>query len=255
MLEFEWSIWLMLFIISLVAGLVDAIAGGGGLLIIPVLFIVLDNPVDILATNKMQGVCAALAALVIYARQGHIHFHTMKKPALLAALGGLSGTLMVTVLSTDKLVMIMPFLLVAMTLYFAFSPNLSDVSRAQRLSMGLFAIIPAFAIGFYDGFFGPGAGSFYVLAGLALLGFSAVTAIANAKLLNLASNMASLLVFLLHGHGVWQLGVLMGIGQILGAVGGAKLAMHQGKRLVKPVLVTVTLLMTIRLGWQQYSVL
>ncbi len=252
-MEIEWVTVLGLFLVAMLAGAVDAIAGGGGLLAIPVLLLVLDDPVAALATNKIQGVCASFTAFAVYYRQGLVNINTMRVPAVMSCIGGVLGTLVVTQVSTSGLQLILPILLLLMTLYFLFSPSVSDVARPQLLSYGVFGLSAAVMIGFYDGFFGPGTGSFFVMAGLVLLGLSAMQAIANAKLLNLASNMGALLIFIIGGHVVWLVGGIMALGQILGAGLGARLAVYQGKRLVKPVLVTVTLLMSIKLGWQQYG--
>ena len=141
----------------------------------------------------------------------------------------------------------MPFVLIAIALYFALKPNMDDVDRAERLSPFLFGLMVVPLIGFYDGVFGPGAGSFYMLAFVALAGYGVLKATAHTKLLNFASNLGGFSAFAFAGVVSWKIGLMMGVAQFLGARVGAALAIRNGARLIKPLLVVICLALAARL--------
>ena len=238
---------LILAAVAFVAGLVDAIAGGGGLLALPALLIAGLDPVAALATNKLQGSFGTGSAVIAYARHRHIDFSASRAMVATTFGGACLGVLAVRLAPTALLAGLMPILLIAMALYFAVSPRLSDVDAHARIGIGRFAWTAAPAIGFYDGVFGPGAGSFYLLGFVTLLGYGAIRASAHTKLLNFTSNIASLLVFALSGKIVWAIGLAMGVGQFLGAQVGSRLAMKQGAKLIRPLLVVVCCAMALKL--------
>jgi uncharacterized membrane protein YfcA len=134
-----------------------------------------------------------------------------------------------------------------MGIYFALSPKLSDEDAKARTTPLVFALTVGFGVGFYDGIFGPGTGSFFLLGFVLLLGYGVVRATAHTKLLNFTSNVAALLLFILSGKVVWSLGLAMGLGQFAGAQLGSRLAIREGARIVRPLLVLVCLAMAIRL--------
>ncbi len=233
--------------VGFVAGIIDAIAGGGGLLVIPALLLAGLDPVSVLATNKLQGSFGTGSAVLTYARHGHIDFHKCRLMIFTTFSAACLGVLTVAFAPTTLLSAIMPLLLIAMAIYFALSPKLSDDDVHARTTLTKFSWIAAPAIGFYDGLFGPGAGSFYLLGFVTLLGYGVLRASAHTKLLNFTSNMASLVVFALSGKILWTLGLAMGAGQFLGAQVGSRLAIKNGAKLIRPLLVVMCIAMAIKL--------
>lgn len=240
------EIFLFLVSVALIAGFIDAIAGGGGLLSVPALLAVGIPPVAALATNKVQSSMGTATACFAYARNGHIDFRAMRLPVLLTFLGAAGGALVVQIIEPSVLAAVVPVLLIAMSLYFLLSPRLGDIDGKQRVGIAVFAFVVG-AIGFYDGFFGPGAGSFYALSLVSLMGFGLVRATANTKLLNLTSNVAALLTMAVGGKMVWTLGLAMGGAAMIGGQLGSMAAMRFGGRLIRPLLVTISIALTVKL--------
>jgi uncharacterized membrane protein YfcA len=232
--------------VGLIAGFVDAIAGGGALLTVPALLLAGFDPLSTLATNKLQSSFGSGSALHAFARRRLIDVRASRGMVATTFLGASAGAVAVSIAPVALLSAVLPVLLVLMAVYFAFTPKLSDADARARLSHPVFAFVAA-AIGFYDGIFGPGTGSFFMLSFVLLLGFGVVRAAAHTKLLNFTSNIAALVLFALSGHVVWAVGLAMGIGQLLGAQFGAHLAIRHGARLVRPLLVVVCCGMAVRL--------
>lgn len=233
--------------VALVAGCIDAIAGGGGLLTVPALMLAGLDPVAAIATNKAQGAAGALSSTYAFARAGRIDWTIGAPIAVAAVLAGVAGALSVTLLSRALLQAAAPLLLIAIAIYFMAAPKLSDDDAHARMSVGAFAVAIVPVIGFYDGLFGPGAGSFYVIGFIALLGFGVVKATAHTKLANAASNVGGLALYAATGAVVWPVGLAMAFFAFVGAQIGARLAIRIGARLIKPMLVTVSCAMAIRL--------
>ncbi|HEY8566080.1 MAG TPA: TSUP family transporter [Beijerinckiaceae bacterium] len=236
-----------LFAVAVVAGCFDAIAGGGGLLTVPALLMAGFDPVAAIATNKVQGSVGALSATAAFARKGLIDWRSAAPLALIAAAGSLAGALSVKLMSRPLLEAAIPVLLVGIALFFAFSRRLSDADARARLSVGAFACTVPPLVGFYDGVFGPGAGSFYMVGFVTLLGYGAVRATAHTKLANAASNLGSLGLFAASGLVAWPVGLVMAGGAFLGAQLGSHLAIRLGARLIRPLLVTISCAMALRL--------
>ena len=241
------EILLPLVVIAAVAGMVDAIAGGGGLLALPALLWAGLPPVQALATNKLQGTFGTLTASYNFIRQGEIDLVRLRWPIALTFAGSVTGTLAVQHLGSGALEKVIPVLLIAFALYFLFSPRIGDKDAHHRISHGLFGLLIGFSIGFYDGFFGPGTGSFFAAAFVLLLGYNLRRATAGTKVLNFTSNIASLIAFAAAGQVVWQVGLPMGLAQMAGAWIGSHLVIRHGTRLIKPLLVTVSLAISLKL--------
>lgn len=246
-LEISLELLSLLVLLAGVAGLVDAIAGGGGLLIIPLLLWAGLSPAQALATNKLQAVFGSFAATVRFLRQGAISLSQMGWPIAFTFSGAALGAIAIQRFDAHFLEKLLPLLLICFALYFLFSPKLSDKNRHARISTRLFAFSAGFGIGFYDGFFGPGTGSFFALAFVSLLGFNLVKATAHAKLLNFTSNLAALCLFIAGGEVLWKIGLPMAAAQLIGGYLGAHLAIHHGISLIRPTLVIVSLAMAIKL--------
>ncbi|PKA42561.1 hypothetical protein CWR43_17090 [Rhizobium sullae] len=238
---------LLLCLAGFFAGFVDAIAGGGGLITVPAMLIAGIPPLQALGTNKVQSVFGAASATIAYARKGHVNLREQLPMAMMAAMGGALGAALATIVPGDVLRAIMPVLLIAIALYFAFKPNLNDLDKHRRISPFVFGMTFVPLIGFYDGVFGPGTGSFFMLSFVTLAGFGMLKATAHTKLLNLGSNIGALIVFASFGATLWTIGLMMGVCQFLGAQVGSRLAMRTGARLIKPLLVTVCIAFTIKL--------
>jgi len=238
---------LVLILSALLAGIVDSIAGGGGLITLPILLLSGIPPLATLGTNKLQSLFGSLSATLAYARAGQVLISRQWRQALFALAGGIIGALVATVLPLTTLQALLPILLILVALYFALKPNLNDRDRAERLNPTIFCLTMAPLIGFYDGVFGPGAGSFYMLAFVVLAGYGVLKATAHTKLLNFASNVGGFAAFALLGTVNWRLGIVMGITQFIGAQIGAWLALRIGSRLIKPLLVFICLCLAFKL--------
>lgn len=244
---------LLLILAAFVAGFVDSIAGGGGLISVPALLLAGANPIEALATNKLQGTFGAGTAMVTYARAGHVRLREQLGMAVISAVGGGLGALVAHLIPVGVLRVVMPVILVAVALFFALKPGLSDNDRVQRIRPAVFAVTAVPLIAAYDGFFGPGTGSFFMLAFVMLAGFGVLKATAHTKLLNFSSNIGSLCVFIPSGAMWWAVGLGMAAAQVAGASLGARLAMRVGARLIKPLLVVTSTGMAARLLWQVWA--
>ncbi|MCB1737514.1 MAG: TSUP family transporter [Gammaproteobacteria bacterium] len=236
--------------VAFLAGLIDAIAGGGGLLVLPALLSAGLPPTAALATNKLQGVFGTLTASLNFVHKGALKLSDIGLAVLLTFLGASSGTLLVAQIGDTHLSALLPLLLIGFALYFLLSPRVGDIERARRIGERSFALFIGFGVGFYDGFFGPGTGAFFAFAYVALAGFTLTRATAHAKALNFTSNLASMIMFALGGHMVWIPGLTMALGQIAGAWLGSHLVLRHGTALVRPALVTISVILSVRLLWQ-----
>ena len=238
-------------LVALVAGFVDAIAGGGGLLTLPALLWAGLPPAIALGTNKLQGTFGTASATIHFLRRDKLALRPLLPAAVASFAGSIGGSLLVSRVDPDTLRWLLPALLLAFALYFLRSPRVGDRPSPRRLGPVAFAGTAGLGIGFYDGFFGPGAGSFFALAFVALLGDDLARATGGSKLLNFASNLAALLVFASGGHVLWPVGLVMAAGQWVGAWLGAHLAIRHGARLIRPLLVAVSALLSAKLLVEQ----
>jgi uncharacterized membrane protein YfcA len=241
------EIAIVLFVVAFIAGCVDAIAGGGGLLTIPALLLAGLPPALALGTNKLQGVFGTLTAVISFRRKGHIELKPMVWEIGLTFIGAAIGAIAVQNIQPGVLLKLIPFAMLGIALYFGLSENIGSIELHQRISRRTFATTAGFGIGFYDGFLGPGAGSFYVLAYVSLLGMNIIRATAHTKVLNLTSNFGGLVFFVLGGNVIWALGLLMAVGQICGAYLGSQLAMKHGGKLIRPLIVVSTVAISAKL--------
>jgi hypothetical protein len=232
---------------AFLAGFVDAIAGGGGLITVPALLLAGLPPVAAIATNKLQGTFGVAAAALTFWRAGRIE-PALARPLFLAALtGGVLGAGLAHLAPAAFLRLAIPVILVAIALYVLRAPKLGDADAAPRLAIRPFALSFGVGIGLYDGIFGPGAGTFYLLALILAAGHGMMRAIAHTKLMNFASNIGALAFFLAAGHVLVALGLLMGASAAAGAHLGARTTLRHGGRLVRPLVVIVSIAMAVRL--------
>ncbi len=233
--------------VALIAGLVDAIAGGGGLLALPALLWAGVPPLQALATNKLQGTFGTATAAFNFTRRGQIDPRGMLGQIVWTFAGAVCGTLAVQYLAAAWLSQLVPVLLITFSIYFLFSPRIGDQDAHTRIPPSLFGMTVGFGVGFYDGFFGPGTGTFFAAGFVLLLGWNLRRATAGTKLLNFTSNFASLLFFAAGGHVVWSIGLGMGLGQMVGAWIGSHLVIRHGSALIRPLLVTVSIVVSLKL--------
>jgi len=242
----------LLFLVALAAGFVDSIAGGGGLIAIPALLWAGLGPVETLATNKAQAVFGSGTAAWNFIRQGAVNPAADAFAVACTFTGSAAGALLVQRLDSAALDRLIPLLLIAFALYFLFSPRVSDLDSHRRLGPVAFALIVGFGVGFYDGFFGPGTGTFFAMGYVALLGYNLRRATAHSKLLNFTSNLAALLFFL-PGEGIhWSFAAVMAAGQVGGAWIGSHLVLRHGAALVRPMLVLSSILISAKLLADQF---
>ncbi|MDB5525408.1 MAG: sulfite exporter TauE/SafE family protein [Rhizobium sp.] len=238
---------LMLFFAAFVAGFIDSIAGGGGMITVPAMLIAGFSPIQTLGTNKLQSLFGSGSATLAYSRGGHVSLGTQLPMAAMSALGSALGAAITTYVPGYVLQALMPLLLIAIALYFGFKPAISDSDRHQRLTPFLFGLTIVPLIGFYDGVFGPGTGSFFMLAFVMLAGFGLLKATAHTKMLNFASNIGAFCIFAFSGVILWKTGLVMGVGQFLGAQAGSRFAMRNGAKIIRPLLVVTCIALAIRL--------
>lgn len=237
--------------VAFIAGFIDAIAGGGGLITIPALLMTGMPPALALGTNKLQACGGSFSASLYFIRQKAVNLREVWLLILMTFIGATVGTILVQIMDTSVIKKAIPFLVLMIGLYFLFTPTLGNNDRQQRFSYVAFAFTAGFGIGFYDGFFGPGAGSLFSLAFVTLLGFNLAKATAHAKVLNFTSNFASFIFFLIGGQILWSVGFAMMIGQILGATLGAKMVLSKGKALIRPMVVIMSFIMTAKMAYDQ----
>lgn len=243
----------LLFLTGLSAGFVDSIAGGGGLITVPVLLNLGLPPQLALGTNKLQAVFGSGSATFHYGRAGLIDFKASGAGVLFTFIGAVWGTLTVQRIAADFLNLLIPGLLAGLALYLLFQPQLGMADLHPRLPRRWFHLGFGLLIGFYDGFFGPGTGTFWAMAFVLGLGFNLTKATAHTKLVNFTSNAASLLVFAVAQQTHMGAGLCMGVGQVVGARLGARIVIRRGARFIRPVFILIALALTGKLLWEKVA--
>ena len=234
---------LLLTTVAAIAGFIDAIAGGGGLLTIPAMLLANIPPIMTLGTNKLQAASGALTASITMIRKGVVKPSTLKIAITGAFIGSVLGTIAVQLSPPDILEKLIPFLIAAIGIYTLFAPSLGEVEAEPRVSESTWQRMIVPLIGFYDGYIGPGTGMFFALGNVALRGKQIIVATGTAKVLNLSTNVASLIFFILGGNVLWKVGLAMMVGQTLGAYAGSHMVVKGGSKIIRPVIVLVCLAM------------
>lgn len=243
----------VLFLVALLAGFIDSIAGGGGLLTVPALLAAGLSPAQALATNKLQSVGGSFSASLYFIRRKAVNLREQWLNIALTFMGSLVGALLVQHVQGDVLRQLLPLLVIAIGLYFLLMPRIGEEDRQRRLHGLPFALVAGGCVGFYDGFFGPGAGSFYALAFVTLCGYNLAKSTAHAKVLNFTSNLGGLLLFMLGGKVVWLVGLVMLAGQVCGARLGARMVLSKGQKLIRPMIVIVSAVMSAKLLYDSHG--
>lgn len=237
----------VLFFVAIIAGFVDTVAGGGGIVTLPALLFFNVPPIFALSTNRFQGLVGELTASYYFSRKGGLKLSAVWPVMISAGVGSAVGTVLVQSLSNDFLQKIIPLLLLIVLSYSILSGRLFKSNAGRMLNPRTFALIFGLGIGFYNGFFGPGTGSFWVLAFFLFQGMSLQVATVHAKPANMAGNIVSFLFFLSAGHFLPVLALSMALGQFVGANIGARMVVFKGLSIIRPVLTIVVLLMTLEL--------
>ncbi|MEJ7687794.1 MAG: TSUP family transporter [Variovorax sp.] len=243
----DWEVICLLAVVAFGAGFFDAIAGGGGLITLPSLILAGIEPISAIATNKFQAASATVSATVEFSRRGLIEWQKCKFLMFFGALGGAGGALLVSTINKRWLEAFVPLMLIVVALYFAFAPRFSQEKGRERISIFLFSFIVAPILGFYDGVFGPGVGSFFMIGFVFLCGLGMMRAMSFTKLANASCNLGSLSIFITKGVIIWPLALAMAAAAFAGAQLGARCAVRVGPRLVKPMLVVVCTALAVKL--------
>ena len=252
-MELSLDILALLFFVAMLAGFIDAMAGGGGLITLPALLAVGIPPTQALATNKLQSSFGSFSATWYFVRNGIISLKQMRFAIVCTFIGSAIGAEAVQYIDAGVLTSLIPMLLVAISVYFLLMPKTKEQKGKAKLSEMMFAFSVGGGVGFYDGFFGPGTGSIFTVCFVALAHFSLVEATARTKVLNFTSNIAALLFFVIAGLPIWEVGLVMAAGGFIGARSGAKIVVTKGQKWIRPLVITMSMLMALKLLWEQHQ--
>ena len=243
---------LFLLAASFFAGFIDSIAGGGGLIQLPALLIGLpkSETAEVLGTNKLSAVFGTTTAAALYRKQIKPDPKILIAMGVPAFLGSAGGAVLASKIPTSSMRPMVLVLLIIVAVYTWFKPDLGKFENLRHLPKRRvqIAAIAGVVIGFYDGIFGPGTGSFLMLILVASLGYDFITASAIAKVVNVATNVGAIMVFGVNGAVLWQIGIILGVANISGAVIGARLAIKGGSTLVRKVFLLVTVALIVKVG-------
>ncbi|CAB4716889.1 unannotated protein [freshwater metagenome] len=243
---------LFLLVAAFFAGFVDSIAGGGGLIQLPALLIGLPKTetVTVLGTNKLASVFGTTTAAALYRRQIKPEPKMLVAMALPAFIGSAIGASLASRIPTSSMRPIVLILLIIVAVYTWLKPDLGKIELLRHHSNRRvqIAIVAGLVIGFYDGIFGPGTGSFLMLVLVASLGYAFITASAIAKVVNVSTNLGAIIIFGIHSAILWQIGVILAVANITGSVVGSRLAIRGGSVLVRKVFLIVTIALIIKVG-------
>jgi uncharacterized membrane protein YfcA len=248
-MTFDVALWMypVLFAGAFVAGWIDAIAGGGGMVTVPLLLAIGVPPPMVLGTNKFQASFGSFTAARHFVRSDVVSLPDALPGILWTFLGSAAGTFAVQQVDPAALNVIIPFLLLAIAVLMLVSPDLGSAAQRARMTRTAFYVVFGVLLGFYDGFFGPGVGSFWAIAFVLGLGFDLRKATGYTKVMNFTSNIISFIVFAVGGYVLWLPGIVMAAGQITGARLGSGMVVKRGTRFIRPVFITIVILTTLKL--------
>lgn len=248
-LSTETLFWL--FCAGGVGGFIDSIAGGGGLITVPALLAAGLPPQLAFGTNKAQSSIGTTVAVMRYARGGLISWPEVRSAAIVSFIASAFGAWAVTLVSNALLKAVVPWMLLAIVVYVMFSPKLGVEGGAPKMRAGVFGGIFGSVLGFYDGFFGPGTGAFWTIATVTLLGLELRRATAYTKVVNLGSNLGSLVVFAIKGSVLLPTAAVMIGGQLIGTYLGSGLVLTRGATLIRRVFLCVVIGIVLKLLWMR----
>ena len=249
--------WIFVSLASAFAGFVDAIVGGGGLILLPAMLAAFPTaaPATLFGTNKSAAVWGTAVSTWQYSRRILIGWAAIIPGVLAAALGSFGGAYAVTLIDPSFLRKLLPFILLGVLIYTLAKKELGreHTPRYGRLGTQLMTAGIGLVIGFYDGFFGPGTGSFFVFLLVRLLGYDFLNASVNAKLLNVTTNFAALVLFALKGHVWWHFAVPLALANIAGSMLGTWMALRHGAGFVRAIFIGVVSLLILKTGWDAFA--
>lgn len=255
-MEISPEVLLFLLLAATFAGLVDSLAGGGGLIQLPALLVALPNtsPAMLLGTNKVPSFLGTLGATASYLRKVKPDFKLAAVMSLPAFIGSALGASVATMIPKDAFKPIILILLIIVALYTYARKDLGVSESRKYFGKNRFLVgaLVGALIGFYDGIFGPGTGSFLMLALVVLLGFAFLEASVTAKIVNLATNLGAILIFGINSQVIWALGLTMGLGNVLGGFIGARVGIKGGSVLIRRAFLAVTTALIIRLFYDTF---
>lgn len=246
-MELSFELLALLSLVAVAAGFIDAIAGGGGLLTIPALMFTGISPVQAIATNKLQACFGSFTATRFFIQQKLVSPKQKWLGILAAAIGAAFGAYAIQLFDSKILISILPFALIIIAIYLVLAKNFGQQASKSRVKEKSFNAYWITSIGFYDGLFGPGTGTFFTLSYCKLRAMNLIKATAHAKLMNFTTNIVSLCIFILSDQILWQMGLAMALGQIIGARIGAATAIKQGSNFIRYMTVAVCIAMSISL--------
>lgn len=244
---------ILLCLTSIIAAIVDTLGGGGGLVTLPVLFMMGFPPAVVLGTNRLQACVGECSAAIYFMRHGRIQIKDLMTGFLFTMIGSTAGSISIQYIQPGILNKFIPFLLLAIFLYMVFLGKLIQEKPKQRLSTLSFYLIFGSSIGFYNGFLGPGTGSFWVIALMFFLGYDLKKATLYGKPLNFSGDFASLICFMIIGAINYRIALVMSVGQLIGTRVGATLVIHKGTKIIRPVFITMAFIMTVCLFIKYYA--
>ena len=241
---------------SLLAGFIDAIVGGGGLILTPALFAVFPttHPATLFGTNKSASIWGTAAAAWQFSRRVQIKWGTMLPAAGAGFLASFGGAWLVTIVAPDFLRKLLPGILLAVLAYTLAKKDMGrhHAPRLEGRAEVLAACTIGLLIGFYDGFFGPGTGSFLVFLFVRWLGYDFLNASASAKLLNTATNFAALILFTMKGHVWWHYAMVLAVANVVGSVLGTRMALKHGTGFVRWVFILVVSALILKTSYDAF---
>ena len=241
---------------SLLAGFIDSIVGGGGLILVPALLATFPqaHPATLFGTNKGASVWGTAMATWQYSKRVNLRWRALAPAAMVGFFASLAGAWLVTQVSPTFLRKLLPAILLLVLLYTLARKDLGHhhAPRFKGLQETLLAVAIGAAIGLYDGFFGPGTGSFFVFCMVRILGYDFLHASAAAKLLNTATNLAALAIFAFKGHIWWHFALAMGLANIAGSLCGTHLALKHGTAFVRVVFIGVVAALILKTGYDAF---
>ena len=243
--NFSIEILAFLFVVGMIAGFLDTLVGGGGLLAVPALLLSGIPPIYVLGTNKFQGSMGTGIATFLLLRKKKLDWKSVKKLMIAAFIGSVIGGIIVQFIDTQVLSFVIPVVLVFIAIYFIISPKPKTISSNSK-SHNKFESYAVPGVGFYDGMFGPGAGSFYVMTGVMLKKLEIIQATILAKPLNFASNIGGFVVFFIFGHIAFFVGLIMMLGQLIGSFMGTHYLLQANPRVIRILIVVMSISMLAR---------
>lgn len=249
-----YDILCFLFFVGMTAGFIDSIAGGGGLISLPALLSVGIPPHIALGTNKLQGTFGALTSAFNYIRNGKVNLKSSVFGIVITLIGAATGASLIQKIDPSLLNRLVPVLLLLVLIYTIFYKSDEINERQPKMQQWLFFLIFGFSLGFYDGFFGPGTGSFWTAALMLLMGYNMTQSVGITRVMNFTSNVVALSLFVVRGNVYFTEGLVMAAGQIIGARIGSSLAIKKGTRFIRPIFIVVVSATIIRLIYLNYFV-